>query len=254
MYFSEDELLKIRTEYKAVHKKRIELSEAYLTHPYTNAKAREHAQHGFSRRLETMARCIDNTFMTLPPDNEDFPEKEDLLDATINIQSFVFNAFGCIENLAWIWVSEKGLTKDDGSPIPKGWVGLGKKNKLVRRSFSPEFLEYLKTWDAWFNHLENFRHALAHRIPLYIPPYVVSGDNEAAYQEIEDCKQEAFARMDIAEHNRLSAKQKALCVFRPWMMHSFEEKTIPVVFHVQLLADFNTIEELGQKMLEEFSR
>lgn len=254
MFFTEDVLLKIRSEHDAVHKKRMELLEAYLTHPYTNAKAQEYAQHGFSRRLRIIERCIYNTFMILPPEKDNLPEQEDLLDATINIQSFVFNAFGCIDNLAWIWVSEKGITKIDGSPIPKGFVGLGKKNKLVRRSFSPEFLEHLKTRDDWFDHLENFRHALGHRIPLYIPPYGVREDKKASYQKLEDRMREALAHRDIAEHARLSALQKALCVFKPCMTHSFEENAKFVVFHAQLLADFNKIEELGQKMLEELSR
>ncbi len=37
----------------------------------------------------------------------------------------------------------------------------------------------------------------------------------------------------------------------PLMAHSFHEKARPVYFHGQLLADYATIEELGQKMLEE---
>jgi hypothetical protein len=42
----------------------------------------------------------------------------------INIQAFVFNVFGSIDNLAWIWVQEKSLAKEDGSAIPSAWVGL----------------------------------------------------------------------------------------------------------------------------------
>src|SRR5712671_1522714 len=88
----------------------------------------------------------------------------------ICIQAFTFNAFACLDNLAWIWVCEKKLTTEQGDPIPAGKVGLGKKCKLVRRSLPADIRKYLKSLDAWFDHLENFRHALAHRIPLYIPP------------------------------------------------------------------------------------
>ena len=38
------------------------------------------------------------------------------------------------------------------------------------------------------------------------------------------------------------------------MTHSFTENANRIVFHPQLLADFNTIDELGRKMLEELSR
>jgi len=62
---------------------------------------------------------------------------------------------------------------------------------------------------------------------------------------------EAVNQQDFVEHDRLSAEQKALVEFRPYMTHSFEEKADIVVFHPQLIADFNTIEELGREMLEE---
>lgn len=42
--------------------------------------------------------------------------------------------------------------------------------------------------------------------------------------------------------------------FRPLIQHSFEEKAVPFVFHAQMLADFNTIEEVGRKMIEELKR
>lgn len=47
------------------------------------------------------------------------------------------------------------------------------------------------------------------------------------------------------------AEQRKLCFFRPWMTHSFLEKLPQAVFHPQLLADFNTIIELGGKMADE---
>ncbi len=208
----------------------------------------------FSRRLKTLVRCIENTFEILPLDQVDLPTSEELSDVNINLQAFIFNVFGCVDNLAWIWVCEKTLTKDNGSPIPKEWVGLRKKNKSVRDSFSPEFLEYLNGLDEWFAHLENFRDAVAHRIPLYIPPYIITEDNEAAYRDFDDRKSDAFNRGALEDYDRLSAEQDALGVFRPIMTHSLAENAKSVVFHAQLLADFNTIEELGRKMLEELDR
>jgi hypothetical protein len=227
------------------------LLEAYLTHNYKSARAEEFAKHGFSRRLQTLVRCITNTFEILPPDRDDLPSSQERSNAEINIQAFVFNAFGCVDNLAWIWVTERNVTQNDGSTIPNNWVGLTKGNRLVRCSLSPEFRKYLKSLDQWFSHLENFRHALAHRIPLYIPPYVILKSDEAAYKELEGRMMKAATHL---EYDRLSNKQKALAKFRPCMMHSFGESARPVVLHPQLLADVKTIEELGWKMLEELNR
>ena len=251
MYFSQKALQHLEKEYLTVSGKYARLLEAYRKRGYSVARAREHAQHGFSRRLKTLVRCIDKTFEILPPDRVDLPTSEELSDANINLQAFVFNVFGSVDNLAWIWVYEKNLTKEDGSPIPNKWVGLRKENKFVRDSFSPEFLEYLNGLDEWFDNLENFRHALGHRIPLYVPPYVITPDKEAAYRDFEERKTDALNRGAPEDYDRLSADQDALGVFRPVMTHSFEEGARRVVFHCQLLADFNTIEELGWKILEE---
>lgn len=254
MYFPADELEKIKDEYQSIFGKHQKLLDGYLTYQYTDARAKEFATHGFSRRLGTLVRCIEKVYEILPPDRIELPTTNELRDAAINIQASVFNVFGCTDNLAWIWVTERKIGKGDGSVLPDQWVGLRPKNEHVRQSFSQEFQIYLTSLNGWFDNLENFRHALAHRIPLYVPPYTVPHDREADYRELERQMSEALKKRDYAKHKRLSAEQKALCVFRPWMTHSFHENAHHVVFHAQLLADFNTIDELGQKMLIELGR
>jgi hypothetical protein len=74
-------------------------------------------------------------------------DTEELSDATINVQSFVFNVFGALDNLAWIWMEEHGQKRADGTPIPDGHIGLGPKNTSVRATFSTDFQTYLATLD-----------------------------------------------------------------------------------------------------------
>jgi hypothetical protein len=253
MYFSDRDIEELRRSHRQVAWKCQRLVERYLTLNYKDSRAREYAVHGFSRRLKTLVRCIDNVFKILPPDRTELPSSGEIFDAMINIQAFVFNVFGSIDNLAWIWVREKPVRNEDGSEIHKSKVGLGKgeKYEYVRGSFSPEFQQHLTGLKDWFDHLENFRHALAHRIPPYIPPYVVPKDNEAAHQQLGDRIAEAFRRLDFVEKKRLEAKQEALATFVPQMTHSFEEESAFVFFHPQLLTDFLTIEGLAENMLKE---
>jgi hypothetical protein len=190
----------------------------------------------------------------IPPERADIPSRDELTDATINIQTFVFNVFGGIDNLAWIWVWEKGQKRSDATPIPDEHVGLGPKNTSVRSTLSQEFQDYLRGLDRWFEHLRNLRHALAHRIPLYIPPYVIAKPDEAAYRDLEAKMGEANKQHQFAEYDRLSTEQLKLGRFRPWVQHSFGEGAKPIVFHPQMLAYFNTIDELGRKMLQELDR
>lgn len=241
--------------YKTIGPKLNKLIESYYTFPYKNARAREYATHGFSRRLKLIARCINSVFEKISPERAELPSRNELSDATINIQSYVFNVFGGIDNLAWIWMHERGQKRADGTPIPDTYVGLGPKNEAVRGTLSQNFQGYLKSkiMDDWFRQLTNLRHALAHRIPLYIPPYVIQTKDEGTYRELEAKMLDAVKRGDFADYDAFSVEQLKLGRFRPWVQHSFEENSRPVVFHAQMLADFNTLDELGHKMLGELA-
>jgi hypothetical protein len=146
------------------------------------------------------------------------------------------------------------VRSEDGSELKPRWVGLGKGNKRVYSSFSAEFRTYLESCQAWFDHLKSFRDSLAHRIPLYIPPYILTPEGMVGYNKLEQASEEALQRADLDEYDRLQSKQKEFGLFRPWMTHSLHERARTVVFHRQLLHDYLTIDECGQKMLEELDR
>jgi hypothetical protein len=78
------------------------------------------------------------------------------------IQAFVMNCFGCLDNLAWIWVLEKDVKGKGGRELQPTDVGLGKK--YVLNSFSRQFRDYLDRRRDWFANLIGFRDSLAHRI------------------------------------------------------------------------------------------
>lgn len=254
MYFTAEALDDLHQGLEELHDQFAELRERYVLRPFQNAGAREHADHGFSRRLSTMVRCVDRVFEILPPDGADIPTRDETVDATINIQSFVMNAFGCCENLAWIWVLERGVVRPNGAALPAGRVGLSATYQSVRDSFSPAFRGYLDGREAWFAHLKDFRDALAHRIPLYIPPHTVAPEDGAQYQALGRAAQAALLRGALDEEVRLKAEQMALARFQPIMTHSLAALAGVVVFHPQLLADFATINELAREFLVELDR
>jgi hypothetical protein len=252
MYYSDDALQKLKAEYQTIDGKLNHLVERYFLLDLKNSRAKEFATQGYPRRLKVMVRCITNVFGMIPPERAELPSRDELSDATINIQSFLFNVFGSVDNLAWIWMCEKGQKRADGTPIPDTHVGLGPRNDSVRRTLSKEFQEYLAGLQKWFVHIADLRHALAHRIPLYIPPYVIQEADEAAYRDFDAKMSDAIKKHDYSGYDQLSVEQMKLGRFRPWVQHSFEENAVPTVFHAQMLADFNTVEELGRKMLNEF--
>jgi hypothetical protein len=128
---------------KSVSGKLNHLVEHYTLLNLANSRAKEFATQGYPRRLKIIVRCMHNVFTLIPPDRETLPSRDELSDATINIQSFVFNVFGSIDNLAWIWVCEKGQKRPDGTPIADIYVGLGPKNIAVRGLLSEGLQKHL---------------------------------------------------------------------------------------------------------------
>lgn len=251
-YFSNKQVEEFYQGKDAANRAFADLRERYIMRGYKDANAGEHALHGFSRRLGTLIRSINLVFDWLPPDLDEIPERDTVVDATIVIQSFVLNTFGCLDNLAWMFVHEKGVTKPDGTALEPQGVSLGAK--AVRARFSKEFNAYIDSQDDWFKGIKDFRDALAHRIPLYIPPFIVTPDVVDEYNRLERESGEAMRAGKLEEYDRLQAEQKKLGRFRPWMNQSRTENTPSIVFHPQLLADFNTVDEFGREMLREMAR
>lgn len=225
---------------------------SYAGRAWTNEKAKEYAQHGLCRRLSTMTQMVDTVFEILPPDLDEVPELVTVMAATACIQNFVMNAFGCLENLAWIWVLEKNVRGKGGAELGRYDIGLGKP--YVRKSFSAEFQAFLDENQEWLGNLISFRDGLAHRIPLYIPPYVIE---EAVVEQFKTLGAAAIAAAlagNQAEYDRLRGEQRALGKFRPWMTHSVLDGAPTIVFHKQMLHDYVTVDAYCWTMIEEFAR
>ena len=249
MTYSEDDLEHIQLEYQCVREKLTKLMLSYCSKSFTAQRSHEYATQGFLRRVKVLVHCIENVFERLPPDTSHVPSNDRRLDATVYLHAFVFNVFGCLDNLAHIWVCEKGVTEGNGQPLRNTKIGFRKKNKIVRESLPPAFRDYLETLEPWFEYLEDFRHALAHQRPLYIPPYEVAGESVPRYNEIEAQIYEAMLRGETDKVGDLQEEQKALLFFSPVMTHSFEEKAQMVRFHECMLKDFNTVDEIANRLL-----
>jgi hypothetical protein len=138
-------------------------------------------------------------------------------------------------------------------------VGVGVRARAggfeLRSTLSAEFQAYLQTLDEWMKYVIEYRDALAHRIPLYIPPGSVRPANVDAYNELSQQMDAAlYVKEDGFLYERLAAQQEQLLVFQPMITHSVRETTGHVRFHAQMLVDFMTVEEIGYKMLDEFKR
>jgi len=218
--------------------------------PLRTAAAREQADHGLGRRLSMLAHCIEQTYALLPPALEHIPTRDATQSATAHIQAFVMNAFGCCENMAWIWLHERQPEARGGRAWPRTRVGLLPGQDEFRSTFPARFQAYLASRDPWFVHLKDFRDALAHQIPLYIPPWSVDPEDVDAYNALKARAEAARLGGADEEAMRLDEEAMAMARFVPVMQHRLDRGP-PVIFHPQMLADFSTIIEMGSLLLDQ---
>lgn len=149
-----------------------------------------------------------------------------------------------MDDIAWIWNYECNLN------LQKNKIGLTPEHKELRKTFSNEFQACLKTHDRWIKkYLKDYRDTLAHRIPLYIPPFTLTQEEAKHYQELEKQK---WKSTDPASLSIIDEQQSLLGRFMPLMRHSFSESPEgEIFFHPQVLADWSTIIELADKFFIE---
>lgn len=247
-FYSDKDLTRLEENLAALEGRHNRMMFAVMGLRLHQEKAREYAWHGFMRRFGTLRRCIENSFALISPATDIIPEKQVLDDAQINVQAFFANVYGSIDNLAWVWVCERGLEQT----IARSRIGFRVQNKEMRATLSPEFRNYLTSRDGWMDHVIEYRDALAHRIPLYIPPGSVRPRDLVSYNDLERQINDAIYRhQDPTEYRRLLGEQSRLLFFQPMITHSAVETSAHYPLHAQMIADFLTMEEFGYKMFDQ---
>jgi hypothetical protein len=240
----------IRQRYRGLQLKILDLAEKLK-----KEEAKKYLMHGVWRRLGITKQCIENVFLIFPAYRKKILDKEELTNIDINLHAFLVNIFGLLDNLAWVSVHEKELA----GVIDRNKVGVFKKE--TKEHFPSAFREYLDSGRIknWHNqYLKKYRDALSHRLPLYVPAKAVDAEQAMQISKIND---------DIAEiknsivNNFKSHNLDGIAQFDAIDKLCIEENNIgsayPVftqtdekggmVLHAQLIADFNTVEEIVEK-------
>ena len=140
MSYSDEDLAMLEAQYSGLEGRCNDVIANYLAREFATERAREFVQHGLCQRLRLMTRCLVKVFEVLPPDFRDMPAADVIHDVTVQLQAFAFNTFGCQDNLAHVWVLEKGVKKKNGDPLPFQWIGFGSGNRAVRESLPVRFV------------------------------------------------------------------------------------------------------------------
>jgi len=249
-FLNQDDVDKIKSQFALINSRYSDLTIKLwkLHNSLKTDKAKEYLSHGVMRRMGIMMRSIENVFTIFPIERIKLLSMEELRDVDINLHAFCINIFGLLDNLAWVLIHEK----QPAAKIDKMSVGLYKEK--TQEYLTEEFRRYLnsermKKWYA--EYLTNYRDALSHRIPLYVPPKTLTPEQASQVKQIENKITDCYKSCDLDMIEKLRKEQDSIGDVCFLVSHAFSESK-SIVLHAQLIADFNTIEEILEKYCEMF--
>jgi hypothetical protein len=216
----------------------------------TNPGAREYLLHGCGRRVLVIVRSLANVFRIFPVSRTRKLARDELADVQISMHAFMMNLYGFFENCAWVVWHRDGLQQQVKERRDVGLFNPKFQSHLPATLRAHLDLPATKRWHV--EYLKNYRDALAHRIPVYLPPSQMTSEQGERYRQLEFAKIERLRAMDVDGFKKLEEEQTALEQPCFMFLHSFAEDggSRPVYLHPQLLTDAMTLLEFGKVFLD----
>lgn len=210
---------------------------------------KEHLLHGAARRLNILKKSIENIFNEFPPTTNLPLDRDTLYDVQINLHAYVINLYGIFDNWAWAFIHQHDLLVEVG-----GKHGVGLFNNRTTDHAPKPIRDYLssETTINWHEkYLKSYRDALAHRIPLYIPPAEYTPEEGERYNQLENEKIGLIKTMQWQRLDEVYEEQANIGRPSFVFLYSYEEETPKtVIFHPQLLCDGLAVIEFGTLYME----
>jgi len=277
MHYSQKALNELETAHSELRRRYEELiTQVFLFAGHRkNEKAREYMLHGVGRRLQMLQRCVDNMFRLFPASRMEKLSSEDLLDLEINLHAFLINTYGAIENISLALAYENDLIANSRETLHSGFCPAIRRllhvrhpqdkvhvkevnlfNKRFQRLLNCNLSAYLsegRTRDWYKQYAKNYRDALAHRIPPYVPPAALNDEQQRRYADLNHEKAGLSFGKTPERIEEIQHEQTSLGTSNPLFIHSLSDAK-PLYLHPQLIADFRTIEEIVYQAVANFHR
>jgi hypothetical protein len=121
-------------------------------------------------------------------------------------------------------------------------VGLFKEE--TQEHMPHEILAYVKSEPicSWHvRYAKNYRDALAHRIPPYVPPAVYLPVHQQEFEQLQQQRNRALMEDNTELALNLQAKLHEIGIIHPAFMHSFSGPMREIVLYPQIIADKRTV-------------
>lgn len=125
------------------------------------------------------------------------------IELTLLLNAFYIHLSGALDNLAWALGNQYQLLPDldERNKKHRRFVGLlnAKFLTALEQKEQHKLVARLRALESWYNDLKTFRDPGAHRIPLYIPPAMLTQEHLAERKKLDE---EAAQHYSSGDHFR----------------------------------------------------
>ena len=154
-------------------------------------EAHLHLRFGAARRAGLIGHCLQDLLERIPPNRNTPISYEDVAEITKDLNVIYINIRGSMDNIASC--VQHLLGGEDTRNLDPMQVDLFGEKFLGDANFC-EIKDFLNPFGNWNAELKDLRNSSAHRIPLSVPPAVLSEDEKVEYKRL------------IIERNEISNK------------------------------------------------
>ncbi len=166
---------------------------------FISANARRHFNEGFVRRhymLQSSRLCLSQH---CSQDRKEPLSPYEATDCAIHLNAYYLNLRGTLDNLAWVlqyeWQLLAGVTEEGGRGRQECNL-FGPRFLAALKSKHPELTSVFEQHGNWAHELADLRDPAAHRVPIYVPPSVITSQEQVdKFRRIE-------AQADVAPSER----------------------------------------------------
>lgn len=201
--------------------------------------ALEHLRFGAGRRLKIIWQGIRDLFAVAPPERQEPMISGDVDTAARALNDIYIHSLGTLDNythaLGWHLAGEpfSALRNTKKTLLDK---------EFLKCCGSPSLRRTVEPYRNWIERLKSLRDPVAHRIPLTVPPAIITDKSRAEWEAANEAYQSALGSpppidgpesyLAVEEWSsrvaHLLKRLETVGEFRPWIAHDPRAEVVPI--------------------------
>lgn len=212
--------------------------------------ARDHMINGLARRLRILHLGLSKIVAVAYPRREQPLSDDEQVKLTLHLNSFYLHIRGCLDNLAWCLVHELQLFGADvQEETVKRKVNLFNERLLKKlKAVAPDLAASVHQHKQWQCDLKTIRDPVAHRIPIYAVPTVLTPQEEEHYRAVYQRAEKARKLGDLDLAARFFRELDGIGNYIPYFAQSSSIGARKV--YPQVADDLSIVLELVDAVIE----